>query len=99
MGQRPFGFGSIGWAIANAGAKKATVSVIDAYTGNRVTRQLAAHQNFQDRISLNQFYGWYDLIVTVAEDPTFKYRLAGHVETGRDSYSDPAMGGLVELQA
>jgi phospholipase C len=93
------GFGSIGWAIANAGAKKATVSVIDAYTGNRVTRQLAAHQSFQDRISLNQFYGWYDLIVTVAEDPTFKYRLAGHVETGRDSYSDPAMGGLLELQA
>jgi phospholipase C len=91
-------FGSIGWVVANAGAKKVTVSVLDAYTGNRVTRQLVAREGFQDRLSLNQFYGWYDLIVTVAEDPTFQYRLAGHVETGRDSYSDPAMGGLVELQ-
>ena len=26
---------------------------------------------------LGQFYGWYDLIVTVAEDPTLEYRRAG----------------------
>jgi phospholipase C len=91
-------FGSIGWAITNMGTKKATVSVLDAYTGNRVTRQLSVREGFQDQLSLSQFYGWYDLIVTVAEDPTFKYRLAGHVETGRASYSDPAMGGLVVLQ-
>jgi len=31
------------------------------------------------------------LIVTVAGDPTFNYRLAGHVETGPDSISDPAL--------
>ena len=49
-------------------------------------------------MSLDQFYGWYDLIVTVAGDPTFKYRLAGHVETGEDSFSDPALGGLVTLK-
>jgi len=91
-------FGSIGWTIANVTAKKATVSVLDAYTGNRVTRQLAGREAFEDRLSLNQFYGWYDLIVTVAEDRTFEYRLAGHVETGRDSFSDPALGGLVTLQ-
>jgi phospholipase C len=49
-------------------------------------------------LSLNQFHGWYDLIVTVTGDPTFKYRLAGHVETGKDSFSDPALGGLVTLK-
>jgi phospholipase C len=48
--------------------------------------------------SLTQFFGWYDLIVTVAADPTFKYRLAGHVETGKDSFSDPALGGLLTLK-
>jgi phospholipase C len=36
--------------------------------------------------------------VTVDVDPTFGYRLAGHVETGRDSFSDPALGGLVALK-
>jgi phospholipase C len=37
----------------------------------------------------------WNLVVTVAEDSTFNYRLAGHVETGKDSFSDPALGGLV----
>jgi phospholipase C len=90
--------GSIGWKITNVAANNATVSVLDAYTGNKVTRLLQPHETFEDEWSLHQFYGWYDLIVTVAKDPTFEYRLAGHVETGRDSFSDPALGGLVTLK-
>ena len=43
-------------------------------------------------------FGWYDVILKVTEDSTFEWRLAGHVETGRDSYSDPALGGLVTLK-
>jgi len=34
---------------------------------------------------------WYDFVVTTDADPTFYRRLAGHVETGRHSVSDPAM--------
>jgi phospholipase C len=49
-------------------------------------------------LSLDQFFGWYDIIITVNEDPTFRYELAGHVETGQDSFSDSAMGGLVNLR-
>jgi len=90
--------GSIGWRITNVTAKNAAVRVLDAYTGNQVTRLLQPHETFEDEWSLHQFHGWYDLIVTVAEDPTFEYRLAGHVETGRDSFSDPALGGLVTLK-
>lgn len=37
---------------------------------------------------------WYDLSVTVAHMPAFARRFAGRLETGRDSISDPAMGGL-----
>lgn len=37
---------------------------------------------------------WYDLSVTVAQLPAFTRRFAGRLETGRDSVSDPAMGGL-----
>ena len=33
---------------------------------------------------------WYDLTVTSNDDDTFVRRLAGHVETGRPSISDPA---------
>ena len=89
----------IGGKITNIGANQAEVTELDAYTGNSFTRLLHPNASLVDKLSMDQFYGWYDLIITVAEDPTFKYRLAGHVETGKDSFSDPAMGGLVTLKA
>jgi phospholipase C len=90
--------GSIGWRIANVAASTAEVSVLDAYTGESTEQLLQPHESFEGKLSLSQFHSWYDLIVTVASDPTFKYRLAGHVETGEDSFSDPALGGLVTLK-
>jgi phospholipase C len=86
--------GSIRLKITNVAATKADVSILDAYTGKVITRHLHPHDTFEDEWSLQEFFNWYDLIVTVAEDATFKYRLAGHVENGRESYSDPALGGL-----
>ena len=35
---------------------------------------------------------WYDFAVTVDTDPAFYRRIAGRLETGRHSVSDPAMG-------
>jgi phospholipase C len=92
------GGGSIAWSITNVAGVQAEVSVLDAYTGNSVARLLGPEEKFEAELSLRRFYGWYDLIVTVAGDPTFNYRLAGHVETGKDSFSDPALGGLVPLK-
>lgn len=37
---------------------------------------------------------WYDFSVKVQELPAYGRRFAGRVETGKDSISDPAMGGL-----
>jgi phospholipase C len=39
---------------------------------------------------LTDSHGWYDLSVTLPARPDFDRRLAGHVETGRPSTSDPA---------
>jgi phospholipase C len=83
--------GSIAWSITNVAGTQAEVSVLDACTGNSVTRLLGPEEKFEAELSLRQFYGWYDLIVRVAGDPTFNYWLAGHVETGKDSFSDPAV--------
>jgi len=44
-------------------------------------------------------HGWYDLTVRDAADPTWLRRLAGRIETGRDSISDPLMGGTAPLTA
>jgi phospholipase C len=93
------GRGFILWQIANLASAPAQVSVLDAYTGKTETSQLLRPgQSLNDKLQLAPNSGWYDLIVTVSGDPTFKYRLAGHVETGDDSTSDPALGGLVTLQ-
>lgn len=36
--------------------------------------------------------GWYDLTVTIDEVPGWARRLAGRLENGRPSTSDPALG-------
>jgi phospholipase C len=89
---------AIEWKITNVSAHGAEVNVLDAYTGESIRQHLHSGETFEDESSLNRFFGWYDLIVTVGGDTTFNYRLAGHVETGEDSFSDPALGGLVTLK-
>ena len=91
--------GEIGLRIRNEGTGKATVVITDAYTGDNDLRLIWPGQTFENETRTGRFYGWYDLVVKVTEDPTFECRLAGHVETGEDSFSDPAMGGLVTLKA
>jgi phospholipase C len=87
--------GAIELKITNAAGTHAEVNVLDAYTGQFLaTQHLQPHETLERELSLDRFHGWYDLIVTVTGDSTFQYRLAGHVETGRDSFSDPALGGL-----
>jgi phospholipase C len=80
--------------ISNQAAQPASVSVLNKYTGARTARVLEPGESFSKRWSLSRVFGWYDVVMTVDEDPGFAYQFAGHVETGEDSISDPAMGGL-----
>jgi len=45
------------------------------------------------RWSLADTSGWYDLAVRDLADAAYLRRFAGRLESGRDSVSDPAMGG------
>jgi phospholipase C len=91
--------GGLKWKITNLTGAQAEISVQDAYTGDANSRVVERQGTFEGELSAGQFHGWYDIIVTVSADPTFNYRLAGHVESGQDSFSDPALGGLVTLQS
>jgi phospholipase C len=93
------GCGSLVLQISNLTQSKASVTVTDAYTGRTLPAFFTRHgEEFVVDWSLEEFRGWYDLVITVEQDPTFQYRFAGHIETGRESISDPAMGGLVTLK-
>ena len=70
------GHGSIVLNIANQTSAGRDISVLDAYRGNSVSQHLQPDQKLNDKLSLDQFGGWYDLIVTVSGDASFKYQLA-----------------------
>ncbi|CAN5456278.1 phospholipase C, phosphocholine-specific [soil metagenome] len=57
---------------------------------------LAPGATIKDAWSIDKAGYWYDLVVTQKADPGFARRLAGHVETGAASVSDPAIGRGVQ---
>jgi len=62
---------------------------ITDHHGRRVERrELDRHERLEFTIG---HHGWYDVTIASA-DGRFVHRLAGHVETGRPSISDPALG-------
>jgi phospholipase C len=81
--------------LLNRASRTAEITVLDKYTGRRLRRELEPGESASNRWPLTRTFGWYDFVITVDDDPVFEYRFAGHVETGEDSISDPAMGGLV----
>jgi phospholipase C len=67
------------------------LQVLNVYTSATVVKVLNAGAKFQQFFSLQKYYGWYDLVLTVESDPSFRQQLAGHLETGKDSITDPAI--------
>jgi phospholipase C len=89
----------IALAIRNHGSSAEKVSIFDAYSGLTRTLVLHAHDSVTYVSQLLESFGWYDLAVRVDSDALFERQLAGHVETGRPSMSDPAIGAAVPQTA
>jgi phospholipase C len=79
--------------IRNRGSVTEKVLVTCYYDKTCVTLSIEPGRTAVWHFSLEQTYGWYDLTIAVESDTTFRRELAGHVETGADSTSDPALGG------
>ena len=80
--------------VRNLTARAAEVRVLDRYTRASVGLQLASGQAERLHFDVRAMFGWYDLRVTQAGDPDFAVELAGHVENGQASISDPVLGGF-----
>jgi phospholipase C len=87
------GDGGLSLTVTNRGSALSTVTVASQYRDRRNSvRKLTQGQAFTVSLDLERTFGWYDLTVTADGDPGFLRRLAGHVETGEDSFTDPAIG-------
>jgi phospholipase C len=81
--------------IKNRASQLAQVSVFNRYTSRTTRLVLTPGESESRNWALARNGGWYDLAIVVDGDSSFEYRLAGHLETGEDSISDPLMGGLL----
>ncbi len=78
--------------IHNRGGEAGKMEIRDGYSGQKLVLSAGPHERLTWHFPLEASFGWYDLTIDVESDSSFKRQLAGHVETGADSYSDPAIG-------
>ena len=85
--------GNVQIKLKNNGDSACVFTLVNAY-GSSVprTHKVRPGDDVEVDWDLRSSYGWYDLSVTVDSDANFKRRFAGHVETGKSSASDPALG-------
>jgi len=74
----------------------AILRIVDAYRSRPIEIVVEPGETENSSWKLKRTSGWYDFTVSAANDSTFLYRAAGHLEDGDDSISDPLMGGLVQ---
>jgi len=85
--------GNIQFEFSNNDNKNHTIEIKDnAYGLVKKTFQLNNNMQKTIMLYLDKSYGWYDFNIKVNGSDTFEKRFAGHVETGKESKSDPLMG-------
>ncbi|HVY75119.1 MAG TPA: phospholipase C, phosphocholine-specific [Puia sp.] len=67
----------------------------NSYKNALINKTIAAGRATRIPVDTGKQSGWYDISILVNQFPVFERRYAGRVETGKDSISDPAMGGMV----
>ena len=77
--------------LGNTSQKAASIHITDnAYKAVPIRKQLHAQQEITVPVSLEHSHGWYDLTVSSTGIDASTH-LAGRIETGKASISDPAM--------
>jgi phospholipase C len=87
--------GNVQVHLLNGGDAPLTATIADnSYKTGTVTKTVDAGQEASVVLDLKQSHGWYDFTVKLSNSES-EARFAGRVETGRSSFSDPLMGGVV----
>ncbi|MEZ0067067.1 phospholipase C [Streptacidiphilus sp. MAP12-20] len=85
--------GELRLTLTNHGATTLRLVVVDAYGEHAPAKlQLRPGATAVHHVATHGTDGWYDVSVLTDQHPSYLRRLAGHLETGRPSTSDPAIG-------
>ncbi|MES2798048.1 MAG: phospholipase C, phosphocholine-specific [Bacteroidota bacterium] len=92
--------GNILLTINNLDNKAYTIEIIDnAYQSKKATQSITKAGGARSRVktimNLAKSHNWYDFSVKIVGNAVFEKRFAGHVETGKSSFTDPLMGKMV----
>ncbi|UCV07576.1 phosphocholine-specific phospholipase C [Dechloromonas denitrificans] len=86
--------GELAITLSNAGSMPCTfVLVANKYYAKNLTQVVPAKGEYRIELPLSDSAYWYDFSVRVKGQADYSRRLAGHLETGAPSFSDPALGG------
>lgn len=88
--------GDIEFHIRNISGKDLELFLIDeSYHNDPVRIKLKKDGNRAWTADLKKSHNWYDLKLMANAYPGFEWHYAGHVETGKESFTDPKMGRVV----
>lgn len=89
--------GNVELKLKNAANTPLEITLQDRSYGNpAVSRSVAPGSEITAPLDLKKSAGWYDFSVTVKGNSSYERRYAGHVETGKESITDPFMGRTVK---
>jgi phospholipase C len=84
--------GNVRLILKNTGMNTLVAHVVDnAYHAPEVVKTVEAGKEVSCQLALARSSGWYDITLTAEGYTAFRKQYAGHVETGRESLSDPQM--------
>jgi phospholipase C len=85
--------GNLALLITNRSQRAQTIQIADnAYNNGTAVKKIPASGRKTMVLNLKRSHSWYDITLRVNGYETFRRQYAGRVETGAESYSDPAMG-------
>ncbi len=87
--------GSLILTIRNSNGTPLQLEMTDHYSKKPQIISIAAHGSQAMTIQTTGYYGWYDITLVVKGNNGTEIRYAGKVETGKESFTDPMMGGVV----
>jgi phospholipase C len=86
--------GNVELILDNFGSTDHQIEITDHTDPSKSSKQVIKGSTNGSNIivDLSGNYNWYDFSVKISGIDTFEKRYAGHVETGKPSFSDPQMG-------